>query len=107
MATGMIFDELENNLILLADRIVADGARYAAAELRRRCPAERQKTLRAIYARSQGSVAVVGLRFAVRYASTNTDTGRWIKREWDTIRPRVRVRIILALNEGLAEFNQN
>ena len=107
MATGMRFDEMENHLSLMADKIVAEGARYAAAELRRRCPAERQKTLRAIYARSQGSVAVVGLRFAVRYASTNTDTGRWIKREWDAIRPQVRTRIILTLNEGLAEFNQN
>lgn len=96
----------EEQLSQLADMIVADAARQAAAELRRRCPPERQKTLRAIYQRSQGSVAVVGLRFAERYASTNTRTGKWIRREWDNIRPQIRRRMILALNEGLQEFTQ-
>lgn len=99
--------DLEEFLEQLADRVVADAARYTAAQLRRRCPPERRKTLQAIYQRSQNSVAVVGLRFAVRYASTNTTTGRWIEREWNALRPQVRRRIILALNEGLSEFNSN
>lgn len=97
-------DDFEEYLEELADRVIADAARYTAAELRKRCPAERRQTLQAIYQRSQGSVAVVGLRFAVRYASNNTPTGRWLERSWNGIRPQVRQRITLALNEGLAEF---
>jgi hypothetical protein len=50
-------------------------------------------------------VAIVGLRFAVRYASRNTETGRWMRNEWDAIRPQVRKRIVLALNAGLQELN--
>lgn len=94
----------EELLEQLVDRVVADAARYTAAQLRRRCPPERKKTLQAIYQRSQGSVAVVGLRFAVRYASTNTRTGQWMEREWNAIRPRVRQRIITALNIGIQEL---
>jgi len=96
--------DLEEQLNQIVDRVVEDAAKYAAAELRKRCPPERKKTLQAIYQRSQGSVAVVGLRFAVRYASRNTETGRWMRNEWDAIRPQVRKRIILALNAGFQEL---
>jgi hypothetical protein len=96
--------DLEDALNQIADRIVEDAAKYAAGELRKRCPPERKRTLQAIYQRSQGSVAVVGLRFAVRYASRNTETGRWMRSEWDAIRPQVRKRIILALNAGFQEL---
>lgn len=96
--------DLETQLQEIVDKAVEDAAKFAAAELRKRCPPERRKTLQAIYQRSQGSVAVVGLRFAVRYASRNTETGRWMRTEWDSIRPQVRKRIILALNTGIQEL---
>jgi hypothetical protein len=96
--------DLEEALNQIADRIVEDAAKYAAGELRKRCPPERKRTLQAIYQRSQGSVAVVGLRFAVRYASQNTQTGRWMRSEWDAIRPHVRKKIILALNARFQEL---
>ena len=95
---------LEDEINQIVNRVVEEAAKYAAAELRKRCPPERRKTLQAIYQRSQGSVAVVGLRFAVRYASRNTETGRWMRNEWDAIRPQVRNRIILALNAGFQEL---
>jgi uncharacterized protein YraI len=95
---------LEDEINQIVNRVVEEAAKYAAAELRKRCPPERRKTLQAIYQRSQGSVAVVGLRFAVRYASRNTETGRWMRNEWDAIRPQVRKRIILALNAGFQEL---
>ena len=98
--------DLETQLQELVDKAVEDAARYAASELRKRCPPERKKTLQAIYQRSQGSVAVVGLRFAVRYTSHNTETGRWIRTEWESIRPQVRKRIILALNTGIQELTK-
>jgi len=96
--------DLEEQLNQIVDRVVEDAAKYAAAELRKRCPPERRKTLQAIYQRSQGSVAVVGLRFAVRYSSRNTRTGRWMRNEWESLRSQVRKRIILALNAGFQEL---
>lgn len=97
--------DLETQLQEIVDKAVEDAARYAVSELRKRCPPERRMTLQAIYQRSQGSVAVVGLRFAVRYASRNTETGRWMRREWQSLKPQVRKRIILALNAGFQELN--
>jgi len=96
MTAEEIIEELEVKLAV----VVADQAMWLANEFRKRTPSNRTKTRSGIYWQATGLTAVVGIRFARRYAG-NTPTGQRLQKQWNELRPQVRQRIISDINQIL------
>lgn len=80
---------------------IEDVAKAAAEELRNTTPAKRAKTRDAVYHKTRGLQAEVGLRFAKRYPGTNTATHRRLAIQWQRMRAKLRARLIHRINAGL------
>ena len=96
MTAEELFEELENGIAV----VVADQAAWLARKFREQTPANRAKTRAGIYWKAAGSTAFVGIRFARRYAGV-TPTGRRFAAQWNELRPQVRQRIIIGINDIL------
>lgn len=96
----MTAEELIEQLETRIAAVVADQAAWLAKQFRSRTPSNLTKTRAGIYWQATGLTAVVGIRFARRYAG-NTPTGQRLQAQWNELRPQVRQRIISGINEIL------
>lgn len=93
--------EFANHVKLQASATVTLAAKDAENRFRRRTPADRRKTRRAIYSEVHGTKARVGLRFAKQYPSQGTTTRKQFREQWKQIKPHVRQLIITELSAVL------
>ena len=96
MTAEELIEELEYKLAF----IVADQAAWLARKIRSGTPSNLTRTRAGIYYQAAGLTAVVGIRFARRYAG-NTPTGQRLQKQWSELRPQVRNRIISDINNLL------
>lgn len=91
VTVNLDLDELIEELEDAALEAIVDGAKFSEKELKKRIPPNRKKTRDAVFSRTEGDHADVGVKFPPgrRYPKRGTETERIVKRAWREIKEPV------------------
>jgi hypothetical protein len=82
-------------------QIVADSAETAAGRFRKLTPASRKRTRAAVFHRTHGTSALMGLDFRKKYQTAGTDTKRHFRSTWRRIRPVLQQTLLTRLTSSI------
>jgi len=94
-------NELAAHINEQASVVIRSVSGNAVQRFRRRTPANRTRTRRALTAKVNGLKSKVGLRFSKQYPSRGTETQQRFEQQWQNIRPLVRQELINRFNQLL------